>query len=338
MLTLKDIAILVDGSIIGDPNFVVKGACSIDNGQKYCITYLDNPKYVKYLNNTLASAVIISKDFDDDNLNKNFIKVDSPKIAFAKVLENLKRKNDHSHTVSESAFIHKSAKIGMNVHIEPNVVIEKNVEIKQNTIIKSGTIISEFCTIGRDTFIAPNVTIYPDSVIGNNVHIDAGSVIGADGFGWATLKKNHIKIPQIGNVVIEDDVWIGSNCCIDRATFDSTVIGSGTKMDNLIQIAHNVIIGKNCLIAGAVAIAGSTKIGNNVTIAGQVGIIDRVEVGDNTVIASKSAIFKSVKSGSFVSGIPARKHNDRIRQDVLISKLPEIYKKIRKIESLLDEK
>ena len=338
MFALKDIAILVDGIIVGDPDFVVKGACSIDKGKKDCITYLDNPKYVKYLKNTLASVVIISKDYDSDSSNKNFIKVDNPKIAFAKVLENLKRKNNYSFTVSESAYIDKTAKIETNVHIEPNVVIEKNVEIKQNTIIKSGSVISEFSKIGSDTFIAPNVTVYSDSIIGNNVHIDAGSVIGADGFGWATLKNNQIKIPQIGNVIIEDDVWIGSNCCIDRATFDSTVIGFGTKMDNLIQIAHNVIIGQNCLIAGAVAIAGSTKIGNNVTIAGQVGIIDRIEIGDNVVIASKSAIFKSVKSGSFVSGIPARKHNDRIRQDVLISKLPEIYKKIRNIELLLDEK
>jgi len=338
MLSLKDIAISVNGLIVGDPNLVVQGACSIDKGKKSCITYLDNPKYVKYLKNTLAPAIIVSKDYDTDLSDKNFIKVDNPKIAFAKVLNSLSRKNNYSFTISKSAFIDKSAKIGTNVHIEPNVVVEKNVEIKQNTIIKSGSFISQYSKIGSDTFIAPNVTIYSDSVIGNDVHIDAGTVIGADGFGWATLKSNHIKIPQIGNVIIEDNVWIGSNCCIDRATFDSTIIGSGTKMDNLIQIAHNVVIGQNCLIAGAVAIAGSTKIGNNVTIAGQVGIIDRIEVGDNVVIASKSAIFKSIKNNSFVSGIPARKHNDRIRQDVLISRLPEIYKKIRNIEQLLDEK
>ena len=174
--------------------------------------------------------------------------------------------------------------------------------------------------------------------MGKNVHIDAGCVLGADGFGWSTLENKQIKIPQIGNVIIKDDVWIGANCCIDRSTLESTIIGKGTKMDNLIQIGHNVIIGENCLISGGTAIGGSTKIGNNVIIAGQVGIIDHLNIGDNSIIAAKSGVFKSFDNNSFVSGTPARNHSDRLRQDILVTKLPDIQKKIKYIENILKNK
>ena len=338
MLTIKEIASFVNGEIIGDSNFIIKGACNLKGGKKYHISYLANPKYRQYLKNTEASVVIIQKDFEVINKNKIFIKVNDPKISFAKVLNRLKPETNLTHQISQTAIIHKTVKLGKNIHIGENVVIKNNVTIHNNSIIRSGTVILDNSQIGSNAYLGPNVTIYSDTIIGNNVHIDAGSVLGADGFGWSTSNNKQIKIPQIGNVIVENNVWIGANCCIDRATFESTIIGSGTKMDNLIQIAHNVIIGKNCLIAGGVAIAGSTIIGDNVTIAGQVGIIDHIKIDNDTIIAAKSGVFKSFNSGSFISGIPARNHTDRIRQDILISKLPEIQKKIKVLEKIIKNK
>ena len=338
MLTIKEIVSFLDGNLIGDPEFIIKGVCDLKGGKKNCISYLDNPKYIKYLNDTKASAIIIDSDYDIQNSNKIYIRVENPKISFAKLLSKFKVNYSIAPQISNTAQICKTAVIGKNVHIGHNVVIKKDVEIFDNAIIKSGTVILENCKIGFKTYIGPNTTLYSDTILGNNVHIDAGCVLGADGFGWSTLDNKQIKVPQIGNVIIENDVWIGANCCIDRSTLDSTIIGKGTKMDNLIQIGHNVIIGKNCLISGGTAIGGSTNIGNNVIIAGQVGIIDHLNIGDNSIIAAKSGVFKSFGNNSFISGTPARHHSDRLRQDILITKLPNIQKKINNIENILKDK
>ena len=338
MLSVKEIASLVDGNIIGDPKFLIKGVCNLKGGKKDYISYLDNPRYNKYLDDTNASVIIINKDYNIMDKNKIFIQVENPKISFAKFLNEFKKSDAILPLISQSSIIHKSVLLGKNIHIGDNVVIKKNVEISNNAVIESGVVILENCKIGSNSYLGPNVTIYTDTIIKQNVHIDSGCVVGADGFGWSTLENSHIKIPQIGNVIIEKNVWIGANCCIDRSTFESTIIGEGTKMDNLIQIGHNVIIGKNCLISGGTAIGGSTEIGNNVTIAGQVGVIDHLKIGDNSIIAAKSGVFKSFNNGSFISGTPARNHNDRIRQEILITKLPDIQKKINNIESILKNK
>ena len=338
MISIKDIASLINGELNGDPDFIIKGACNLQNGKKHHIAFLDSPKFTKFIDGTCASAIIIRNDYIIKDSNKIFIKVKNPRIAFAKVLEKFKNNEILEPKISDSSFIDKTAKLGKNIYIGNNVVIKKNVNIEDNVIIESGSVIFENCNIGYNTYIGPNVTLNYDTKIGSNVHIDAGCVLGADGFGWSTLDKKQIKIPQIGNVVINDDVWIGANCCIDRSTFESTIIGKGTKMDNLIQIGHNVIIGKNCLISGSTAIGGSTVIGDNVTIAGQVGIIDNLNIGDNSIIAAKSGVFKSFKSGSFISGIPAKNHNDRKRQEVLITKLPDLNKRIKNIENFLNNK
>lgn len=338
MISIDKIAHLINGEIEGNPELTITGACNLKQGKENCISFLGNPKYTQYLEGTQASVIIVEKDLNLPINGKTLIRVDNPNLAFAKVLEELMLKPSVKTGIHKTASIDKTANINSNTAIGANVVIEKNVKVEKDSIISAGTFLGENSVIGKNCEIQPNVTIYPQCEIGDNVHIDSGTVIGADGFGWTTDEKNHHKIPQIGKVVIENDVWIGANCCIDRATFDKTVIGSGTKMDNLIQIAHNVIIGKNCLIAGAVAIAGSTKIGNWVTIAGQVGIIDHMTIGDRTIIASKSAVYKSVPEGSFISGIPARKHSDRLKQDIALTQLPELQKRVRKIEQLLVNK
>tara|TARA_Y100001968_G_scaffold35859_1_gene27476 strand:- start:39 stop:1070 length:1032 start_codon:yes stop_codon:yes gene_type:complete len=338
LISVSEIAELVDGKIIGNSDFIIKGACNLKGGKEDFVSFLDNPRYTKYLDRTNASVIIIDKDYDVFEKNKIFIQVKNPKIAFAKVLSKFKKKYPRFSGICKSSKIDKSVLLGNDVYIGENVVIKENVEISNNTIIESGTIILENCKIGSNTYLAPNITIYSDTIIGKNVHIDSGCVIGADGFGWSTLNNRQVKIPQIGNVIIKNNVWVGANCCIDRSTFDSTIIGEGTKLDNLIQIGHNVIIGSDCLISGGSAIGGSTVIGNNVTIAGQVGIIDHLKIGDNSIIAAKSGVFKSFDRGSFISGTPARNHNDRIRQEVLVTKLPELQKKIKKIENILYDK
>ena len=304
MLAVKEIASLVDGNIIGDPDFLIKGACNLKGGKKDYISYLDSPRYTKYLEDTNASVIIIDKDYNITDKNKIFIQVENPKISFSKLLDKFKTTYPIVPQISQNSTIDKSVLLGENVYIGDNVVIKKNVEISNNVVIESGTVILENCKIGSNTYLGPNVTIYMDTVIKKSVHIDSGCVIGADGFGWSTLENKHIKVPQIGNVIIEKNVWIGANCCIDRSTFESTIIGEGTKMDNLIQIGHNVTIGKNCLISGGTAIGGSTVIGSNVTIAGQVGIIDHLKIGDNVQVVGGSAVLNDVLKGQ-VGGVPA---------------------------------
>ncbi len=336
MISAIDIAQIINGKLEGNPDITISGACNLKEGKKNCISFLGHPKYRQFLENTKASVIIIEKNLTISTTGKTVIRVENPNLAFAKVLETLNPGTTGYQGIHQSAVICESVKIPKDVTIGPNVVIEKNVSVGKGTLIGAGTFIGENTTIGKDCVIQSNVTVYSNCNVGDHVHIDSGTVIGADGFGWTTDNQKHHKIPQIGTVIIEHDVWIGANCCIDRATFDKTVIGSGTKMDNMIQIAHNVIIGKNCLIAGCTAIGGSTKVGDWVTIAGQVGIIDHISIGSKTVIASKSAVYKSVPDGSFISGIPARNHPDRIKQDIAITQLPALQKRIRKLEKLLE--
>ena len=305
MLAVKEIASLVDGNIIGDPDFLIKGACNLKGGKKDYISYLDSPRYTKYLENTNASVIIIDKDYNITDKNKIFIQVENPKISFSKLLDKFKKTYPIVPQISQNSTIDKSVLLGENVYIGDNVVIKKNVEISNNVVIESGTVILENCKIGSNTYLGPNVTIYMDTVIKKSVHIDSGCVIGADGFGWSTLENKHFKVPQIGNVIIEKNVWIGANCCIDRSTFESTIIGEGTKMDNLIQIGHNVKIGSNVVIAAQVGIAGSVIIGNNVIIGGQSGIAGHLKIGNNVMVAARSGVIKSVKENSVVAGFPA---------------------------------
>ena len=337
MISVGEIAKIINGKVEGNRKLQITGVCNLRNGKENCISFLGNPKYKKYLLETNASVIIVEKNAGISKNGKTLIEVDNPNHAFAKVLEKLLPKQKIKSGVHNSAIISANVKFGDNVIIEANVVIKENVKLGKETFIGAGVIIGKGTIIGNNCDIHPNVILYPQTIIGDNVHIDSGTVIGADGFGWNSDDKNHYKIPQIGNVVIENNVFIGANCCIDRATFDKTIIGSGTKMDNLIQIAHNVRVGKNCLIAGGVAIAGSTIIGDWVTIAGQVGIINHLNIGDKTIIASKSAVYKSVPIGSFISGIPARNHKDRLKQDIAISQLPELNKRIRQIEESLNK-
>ncbi|MBC8213560.1 MAG: UDP-3-O-(3-hydroxymyristoyl)glucosamine N-acyltransferase [Candidatus Marinimicrobia bacterium] len=335
MLTVKQISEHINGTIVGDENLAISGVGRLENGKTGSISFLSQAKYIKFFENSNASAVIVSKNFDQDSYGKTLIKVENPSLGFAQTLELFDTRKTETVGIHPTANIAKNAKLGDNLRISQFAVIEDSAEIGDNSSIGAGSFIGNNTTIGKNTTIHPNVTIYDQSIIGDNVTIDSGTVIGADGFGWVTDKGKHNKIPQIGRVVIHNNVWIGANCCIDRGTFQNTTIGEHTKLDNLIQIAHNVQIGKSCLLAALVGIAGSTTIGDFVTLAGQVGVVGHISIGDRCVVASKSAVMKSIEPGSFISGIPARNHLARRKQDVVTFQLPELLKRVRELETKL---
>ena len=338
MIPVLKISSLVEGNIIGNKGLIVEGVCDIEIGKKSYITYVKDESYEKYLKESAASVAIIHKDVSIKNIKKTFIVVENPSLAFIKVLNlfNSKPLENKRFRISSKAEISENAKISSQVYIGPNVIVEDNAIIEDDVKIEAGSFIGENSRINNRTHICANVTIHHDVIIGKNCRIDSNTVIGSEGFGIISVYddkkklKNNFNIPHIGKVIISDNVTIGSNCSIDRGTINDTIIGKNTKMDNLIQIGHNVQIGENCLIAAQTGIAGSAKIGNDVTLAGQSGIINHVTIGKGSIVAVKSCVYKTIKPNSFVSGIPARDHSERLKQEAVINKLPELYKKLKK--------
>lgn len=328
---LKEIAAIVDGEIVGDENTIVTGICGIKEAQQGDLTFVANSRYLSLMNQTKASAIITSRDVK--KAPKPIIRTENPSMAFAKMVSlmapNEVRKPKGIHP---SAVIGEKVRIGRNVAIQAYVVIEDNVEIKENSILYAGAYVGHHTKIGRDCVIYPYVIIRERVVIGNKVIIHGGTVIGSDGFGFSTVKGVHQRIPQIGNVVIEDDVEIGANVTIDRARFDKTIIKKGTKIDNLVQIAHNVIIGEHSIIVAQSGISGSAIIGNNVTLAGQSGVIGHVTIGDNVVVGGKSGVTKSIPPNTCVSGFPAKSHTVAKRINACVQNLPDLYKKVKVME------
>ena len=335
--TLKEIAQFVKGDVVGDESIVITGANGIKESQAGDITFLSNPKYYALLDSTSASAVITSRDKFETS--KPVIRTDNPSLAFAKVISLIK--DDASiclKGIHPSAVLGKNTKLGKNVALGAYVVVEDDVSIADNVSIYPGVFIGRESKIGDGSLIYPNVTIRERTIIGKKVIIHSGTVIGSDGFGFVTIEGVHHKIPQVGIVEICDDVEIGANVTIDRARFDKTVIGSGTKIDNLVQIAHNVVIGKNCLIVAQVGISGSTVVGDNVVLAGQVGLVGHINIGDGVIVTAQSGVTKSIPPNIMVSGSPARPF--AVNQKVLAcsQSLPKFFILIkelkRKIEGL----
>ncbi len=334
--TLKEIAALVDGEIVGDENTIVTGVCGIKEANKGDLTFIANSRYLSLMNHTKASAIITSKDVK--SAPKPIIRTDNPSIAFAKMVSLLEPNEvKRPKGIHPTAVLGEKVKLGRNVAIQAYVVIEDNVEIKDNTILYAGVYVGHHTKIGKDCAVYPYVIIRERVVIGNKVIIHGGTVIGSDGFGFSTVKGVHQRIPQIGNVIIEDDVEIGANVTIDRARFEKTLIKKGTKIDNLVQIAHNVVIGEHSIIVAQSGISGSTTIGNNVTLAGQAGVIGHVSVGDNTVIAARAGVTKPVPPNSCVSGFPAKPHSQAKRINACIQGLPDLYKRLKALEEEIEK-
>jgi UDP-3-O-[3-hydroxymyristoyl] glucosamine N-acyltransferase len=338
-IAVSDIAAAVRGTVEGDGSRIVEGAAGLDEATHGQISFFHNVKYVSSLEKTQAGVVLIPEKTNGTKLpeGKTFIRVGNPQWAFAQVLGLLdKGRKRHPEGIHPRADVHATAKIGAGVALSAGVVIEAGAEIGDGSILYPGCYVGQDAKVGAKCLLYPNVVLREDTVVGARAIIHAGTVIGADGYGFATQDGRHHKIPQIGRVVIEDDVEIGANVTIDRATVGETRIGAGTKIDNLVHIAHNVQVGRDCLIVAQVGVSGSTKIGNRVTLAGQVGIVGHLTIGDGAVIAAQSGIMNDVEPGAVLFGSPARPHREAMKLQAIFGKLPEIYeamKRLRKKES-----
>ncbi|MDR0417838.1 MAG: UDP-3-O-(3-hydroxymyristoyl)glucosamine N-acyltransferase [Puniceicoccales bacterium] len=306
---------------------------SLQEAQSGSLSFLANPKYMRNVVSSQASLLLLPKNFDyTPRENQTVFFCENPSISLSKICQHIAKLNEHSisHEIHSSAIIHSTAKLAQNISIGPYATIEEHVSIGKNTVIGSGVFIGNHSSIGYDVKIFPNVSVMPFSTIGNHVILHSGAVIGSDGFGFEKVDGCHEKVPQIGNVIIEDYVDIGANTTIDRARFASTIVGWGTKIDNLVQIGHNVKIGKNCIIVAQVGIAGSTTIGDNVMIGGQAGITGHLHIADGTQIGAQSGVIKDTECNSTLLGSPAASYKETARQFASLAKLPEALRKFNK--------
>jgi UDP-3-O-[3-hydroxymyristoyl] glucosamine N-acyltransferase len=325
--TAEQIAGVLDGEIVGNPNAEVYKFSKIEEGSEGAITFLANPKYAPYIYTTKASITIVNSSFiPEGKLITTMIKVDDAYMSFTKLLEFYDRATKSNKTgVEQPSFIADSVVYGADLYIGSFSYISENVMLGENVKIYPNCFIGENVKIGNNVTILAGAKVHSDTVIGNNCVIYSGAVIGADGFGFApNADGTYTKIPQIGNVVIEDNVDIGANTTIDKATMGSTIIRKGVKLDNHIQIAHNVEIGENTVIAAQTGIAGSTKIGKNCMIGGQVGIVGHLIIGNNVKIQAQSGIGKNLKDNDVVQGSPAFGYGDFSKSFVHFRKLPKI--------------
>jgi len=334
--TLRQLAEYVDGKIVGEPDVEITSASTLDCAGPGDITFLSNIKYTNHLQATKASAVVVEKETD---CPASLLIADDPYFAFREIVVLLHGHRPHKKTgISKKASIAKSAKIGDDCDIADFVTISDNVTIANRCVLYPGVFIGCETQIGDDCILYPNVVVYDKCKIGNRVIIQANATIGEDGYGFATHKGQHHKIPHIGSVIIEDDVEIGSGCGIERGTLDDTVIGKGTKVGDLVAIGHGTKVGAGCLLVAQVGIAGSTTIGNYCVLGGQVGIVGHLNIGNAVRIAAQSGVSNDVPDGKEIFGTPAIDASQGKRAYLLIQYLPEMRKSIRKLEKSLMEK
>ena len=333
--TIGEIGEMLNGEVIGNPNIWINQLTKIEEGREHSLSFLSNPKYTEHLYKTKSSAVIVNEDFvPHQQINTTLIKVKDAYASFAQLLrivEDFQKKRDG---IEQPCFIDKTAEIGKNIYIGAFAYIGKNVRIGDNVNIYPHCFIGDNVTIKNNSTLYSGVKIYHNCYIEKNSTIHSGSVIGSDGFGFApNTDKAYDKIPQIGNVIIKEGVEIGANTCIDRATMGSTIIHKGVKLDNMIQVAHNVEIGENTVIASHTAIAGSSKVGKNCMIGGQVAIAGHLTIANNVKIAGKTGIAKSVtKDGKVLQGPLAFNLKDFQRSYIFFRQLPMLAKRIEKLE------
>jgi UDP-3-O-[3-hydroxymyristoyl] glucosamine N-acyltransferase len=334
--TVKDIAHFVGGELKGDGSIEIIGVSGINEAKAGEVTFIDSPRLKDSAARTKASCIITS--FDIEGTDKPIIRCKNPLLSVIKIINKMfPYKADHPKGIDKSASIGKGVKLGKDVAIGANSVIGDGTVIGDGSVIYPLVYIGENARIGKKALVYPNVTLREKVSIGDNVTIHSSSVIGADGFGFTKDGEHFIKIPQTGTVEIQDNIEIGACVTIDRATFGKTVIGKGTKIDNLVQIAHNVKIGENCVIVAQVGISGSVNVGNGVMLGGQAGITDHVDIGDNVMVAAKGGITKSVPAKTIMSGTPARPHNVSKKLLAHIDNLPKIVQKLDEIEKKLKE-
>jgi UDP-3-O-[3-hydroxymyristoyl] glucosamine N-acyltransferase len=337
--TALQISDLLQGKVEGDPAVKVSRLARIEEGVPGALSFLANPKYIPYIYSTHSSVVIVANDFTPEQpVQATLIRVADPYAGFAKLLEIYNQIVRDKKGIEQPSFIAESAKVGDDCYVGAFAYLGNNVKLGNRVKIYPNTYVGDNVTIGDDTTLFAGVKVYSDCIIGNNCTLHAGVIIGADGFGFAPASGTYNKVAQIGNVVIEDHVEIGAGTTIDRATLGSTFIRKGVKLDNLIQIAHNVDIGENTVIAAQTGVAGSTKIGKDCLIGGQVGIVGHLTIADNTRIAAQSGVGSSItQPGQIIQGSPAFPISDYRRTYVVFKKLPDLDKKIQELEKALSD-
>ncbi|MFH1406666.1 MAG: UDP-3-O-(3-hydroxymyristoyl)glucosamine N-acyltransferase [Candidatus Omnitrophota bacterium] len=334
MKILAEIAKAIDGVLNGPGELKISGIASLPSAKEDEIALVANAKFLKEALDSKAAAFIVPEGVE---VKKPCITVKRPHTAFAKALNLFYSKVYAPGGVSQDAKIGKNVKLGKDVTIYPFVYIHDEAQIGDRVTLFPFVFIGSNTKIGDDTLIYPNVSIYKDISVGKRCILHAGVVLGADGFGYVQEEGKHNKIPQVGKIIVEDDVEIGANTCIDRATLDETILGAGTKIDNLVQVAHNVRIGKNCILVAQAGVAGSSKLGDGAILAAQAGISDHVSVGENSIVIAQAGVIKDVAPKSVVSLTPAMPHNVAKRVAISLPQLPEILKELQGLKRRIEE-
>jgi UDP-3-O-[3-hydroxymyristoyl] glucosamine N-acyltransferase len=327
---LREIAEWVDGTVVGDGEIEISGVAGIEEAQAGEITFIADPKYLAHLSKTNASAVIVSKEVTQ--AGKPLLCVTHPKLAFAKILTLFSLKPYQPKGIDSNTWISPTANLGKDLTLYPFVYIGDRCSIGDRVTLYPGVYVGEDSSIGEDSVLYPNVSVYSRTIIGKRVILHSGVVVGSDGFRYEKEGRKNLKIPQLGIAEIEDDVEVGANTTIDRAAFGKTIIRRGVKIDNLVMVAHNVVIGEDSVIISQVGISGSTKIGSNVILAGQVGLVGHIEIGDNVMVGAQSGVTHDLPSNQAYVGSPALPHRDFLRAITTFPKLPEMRKALLDLE------
>jgi len=331
--TAAEISKLLQGEITGDPDLLLKGFAPADRAQPGDLTFAENDNYFARAAQSAAAAIIVDGPFT--STHKTVIRVANARLAFAKILPLFFPEPTFSPGVHPTAIIAATAQVDPSAHIGPFCVIGENVRIGRNSVLQGSDFLAADCHLGQQVNLFPNVTLYARTEIEDRVRIHSGSVIGADGFGYVPDGGIHRKVAQIGNVILREDVEVGANVTIDRGALGPTVIGKGSKIDNLVQIAHNVTIGEHCLIVSQAGIAGSTKLGNYVVVAGQVGLAGHLKIGNRASIAAQSGVMHNIPDGEKWFGYPAQPDRQTKRQIIALQQLPDLLKRVAELEKKL---
>jgi UDP-3-O-[3-hydroxymyristoyl] glucosamine N-acyltransferase len=334
--TLAQLAAELGGEVVGDDSTVVHGVAGIREAQEGDITFLANARYVGYLHETRASAVLCNRE--PRNAPMPLLQVDNPYLAFQKVVRIFRPETFRQDAgVHSTAVVSPQATLGRDVSVGPNCVIERGARVGDRTVMMAGCYLGVHASVGDDTLLYPRVTVREECVVGSRCILHSGVVIGADGFGFAFDSGSYHKVPQVGNVEIGDDVEIGANTTIDRATTDSTRIGDGTKIDNLVQIGHNVVVGRHCIIVAQVGISGSTQLEDFVVIGGQAGLAGHIQIGRGAQVGAQSGVARSVPAGETVTGYPAVPQGLFRRISAYMQRLPQLFQRTKAIEEKLEK-
>jgi UDP-3-O-[3-hydroxymyristoyl] glucosamine N-acyltransferase len=334
--TAAEIAKLLGGEVVGNPSLVLKGFAPADRAQPGDLTFAENENYFARAEQSAASAIII--DGPGTSNRKTLIRVPSARIAFAKVLPLFFPEPAFAAGIHPTAIVPASAQIDSTAHVGPYCIVGEKVRIGPRSVLQGLNSVGADCLLGEDVNLFPNVTLYARTEVGNRVRIHSGTVVGADGFGYVLDNGTHRKVPQIGCVIICDDVELGANVTVDRGALGPTIIGKGTKVDNLVQIAHNVTVGEHCIIVSQVGISGSTKLGNYVILGGQVGLAGHLKIGNRVSVAAQSGVMHNIPDGETWLWTPAQPDRTAKRQMIALQQLPELFRRVKDLERRLAQK